>query len=213
MTPLFLGLDLGTTNAKAAAYDLHGNLVGERMVTYPTLYPHPGAAEQTIADWIAALSTACRQLMALLGQDKEALLAIGLSAHGPGVILIDATGQPLLPTSPIWQDRRSSPQGEELLQLLGEGWTGLGIARNSFPAQLKWTIEHFPQQAEQAAYALGIKEYLAYWLTGEIATEPSQVAGGEQWSPKLIEASGWDVRRLAPVQSASALVGWELSIS
>ena len=205
--PLFLGLDLGTTNAKAAIYDGPGKLIGAQTVAYPTAYSEPGGAEQRLADWTTALTQACHQLMNTMGNRARDLVAMGLSAHGPGVVLLDERGQPLLPTSPIWQDTRCTLQGEALLTTLGRAWTGLHLARNSFPAQLKWTRERYPAQAAQARYALGIKDYLVYWLTGALVTEPSQVAGGLVWWPELMTASGWGVEQLPPVQPATAVVG------
>lgn len=189
--PLFLGLDLGTTNAKAAIYDGRGKLIGAQTVAYLTAYSEPGGAEQRLADWTTALTQACHQLMNTMGNRARDLVAMGLSAHGPGVVLLDERGQPLLPTSPIWQDTRCTLQGEALLTTLGRAWTGLHLARNSFPAQLKWTRERYPAQAAQARYALGIRDYLVYWLTGALVTEPSQVAGGMVWWPELMAASGW----------------------
>ena len=204
---LFLGLDLGTTNAKAALYDGQGKLIGAQTVAYSTAYSEPGGAEQRLVDWTDALTQACHQLMSIIGDQARDLVAIGLSAHGPGVVLLDERGQPLLPTSPIWQDKRCTVHGEVLLATLGKAWTGLHLARNSFPAQLKWAIERFPVQAAQARYALGIKDYLVYWLTGALVTEPSQVAGGMVWWPDLMAASGWAVGQLPPVLPASTVVG------
>lgn len=207
ITPLFLGLDLGTTNAKAGAYDLSGKLVAAGSASYPTFYPQPGWAEQRIADWFAALSSAIRQLMATLGERKHDLLAIGLSAHGPGLVPIDASGNFLTATSPIWQDTRAISEGKWLLERIGGAWTGLGMALHSFPPQLKWLIDHEPALMGLTQTVLGIKDALTFWLTGEIATEPSQVVGGVDWSPRLIEACGWSLDRLPPVRAATDIVG------
>jgi sugar (pentulose or hexulose) kinase len=205
--PLFLGLDLGSTNAKAALYDSQGTLVGEQAVAYPTDYSQPGGAEQRLTDWTDALTQACRGLMAKIGDRSRDLAAIGLAAHGPGVILLDGAGAPLLPTSPTWQDTRCTAHGETLLKTVGTAWTGLHIARNSFPAQLKWIAERDPAQAAQAHYAVGIKDYLIYWLTGALLTEPTQVAGGHEWAPALIAASGWTVTQLPRVAPATQIAG------
>jgi xylulokinase len=205
--PLLLGLDLGTTNAKAAVYDPTGRLVAAYTVAYPTSYPQPGWAEQRPADWIAALTAACQQVMAVLGARKDALVGIGLSTHGPGVVLTSDQGQPLLPTSPIWQDTRCLAHGQRLIDQVGAGWSGLGMLPNSFPAKLAWLVEHEPHAAQQARYALGIKDYLAYWLTGQVACEPSTVAGDTHWWPSLFAALGWSVERLAPVAPSTAVVG------
>jgi len=204
---LFLGLDLGTTNAKAAAYDGRGQVVGVGTAGYPTAYPQPGWAEQRPADWVTALTTATRQLMAALGSRKQDLVAIGLSAHGPGVVLVDGQGQPLLETSPTWQDTRCLVQGQRLIDQVGLGWAGQGMADNNFPPKLRWIIEHHPAVARQARYALGVKDFLVHWLTGEFATEPTTTAGGTAWWTPVFAACGWPVERLPAILPSTSVVG------
>lgn len=204
---LLLGLDLGTTNAKAAAYDLHGTLIGECTASYPTSYPQPGWAEQRPAEWTTALTAACRHLMAQLGPREADLVGVSLSAQGPGLLLVDDAGQPLLATSPNWQDTRCREQGKRLIEQVGLGWASFGMPRNSFPAKLLWAIEHHPQEARQARYALGIKDYLVHWLTGEFATEPSTTAGGDVWWTPVFDACGWSVDRLPRIVGSQEIVG------
>ncbi|MCE7980748.1 MAG: hypothetical protein DYG89_06105 [Caldilinea sp. CFX5] len=204
---LFLGLDLGTTNAKAAAYDGRGRLVGATTAAYPTAYPQPGWAEQRPTDWQKALTAAIAELMAALGSRKADLVAIGLSAHGPGVVLVDAQGQPLLETSPTWQDTRCLAQGQWLIDQVGLGWAGQGMGDNSFPPKLRWISEHHPAVARRARYALGIKDFLVHWLTGEFATEPTTTAGGASWWTPVFDACGWSVDRLPAIAPSTAVIG------
>lgn len=205
--PLFLGLDLGTTNAKAAAYDGHGVMVGTGVAAYPTSYPQPGWAEQRPADWLMALTTATQQLLATLGDRKADLVAIGLSAHGPGVVLVDDRGQPLLPTSPTWQDTRCLAQGQWLIDTVGLGWAGQGMPENSFPPKLRWIIKNHPAVAQQARYALGVKDFVAHWLTGEFATEPTSTGGDQTWWTPVFEACGWSIARLPPIVPSTTVIG------
>lgn len=204
---LFLGLDLGTTNAKAAAYDLQGRLVGAGTAAYPTAYPQPGWAEQRPADWQTTLTAAIRQLMSTLGRHKNDLVAIGLSAHGPGVVLVDEQGQPLLPTSPTWQDSRCLAQGQWLIEQVGLGWAGQGMADNSFPPKLRWIIEHHPEVARRARYALGVKDFLVHWLTGEFATEPTTTSGSVNWWTPVFDACNWPVDRLPAIVPSTTIIG------
>lgn len=204
---LVLGLDLGTTNAKAAAYTLAGALVGAGIASYPTTYPQPGWAEQRPADWQRALTAATQQLLAVLGSRKHDLVAIGLSAHGPGVVLVDEQGQPLLETSPTWQDTRCLAQGQRLIEQVGLGWAGQGMADNSFPPKLCWVIEHHQAVARRARYALGIKDFLVYWLTGEFATEATTTAGGTTWWPPVFTACDWTLEKLPPIVPSMTVVG------
>lgn len=205
--PLFLGLDLGTTNAKAVAYDGCGKVAGAGVAAYPTTYPQPGWAEQRPADWVTALTMAIQQLLTTLGDHKADLVAIGLSAHGPGVVLVDGAGQPLLATSPTWQDTRCLAQGQWLIDKVGLGWAGQGLPDNSFPPKLRWIIEHHPAVAQQACYALGIKDFILHWLTGEFATEPTSTGGGESWWTPVFDACGWSTARLPPIVPSTTVIG------
>src|SRR3954465_7138623 len=105
--PLLLGLDLGTTNAKAAVYDSHGILRTAAAVSYKTYFLRPGWAEQHPADWKRALTAAVRKVVKALGDDVNDLAGIALSTHGPGMLLVDAQGKPLLDMCQTWQDERS----------------------------------------------------------------------------------------------------------
>lgn len=205
--PLLLGLDLGTTNAKAAAYTLQGQLIAAGIATYPTHYLQAGWAEQRPADWIAALTEATQALVTALGPRKHDLVALGLAAHGPGVVLVDGQGQPLLETSPTWQDMRCLAQGKWLIDTVGLGWAGQGMPDNSFPPKLRWIVEHHPAVAKQARYALGIKDFLVHWLTGEFATEPTTTAGGDVWWEPVFAACDWPLDRLPQIAPAHTVIG------
>jgi sugar (pentulose or hexulose) kinase len=145
--------------------------------------------------------------MRQLGPRKRDLIGSSLSAQGPGLVLVDSEGRPLLETCPNWQDTRCLEQGERLIQQVGLGWASFGMPRNSFPAKLLWAVEHHPLAAQQARYALGIKDYLVHWLTGEFATEPSTTAGGDSWWTPVFDACGWPVDRLPRIVGSQEIVG------
>ncbi|MBX3065006.1 MAG: hypothetical protein KF726_18640 [Anaerolineae bacterium] len=207
MSDLLLALDLGTTNAKAAVYDVQGTRLAEAAVSYPTYFPQPGWAEQRPADWTQALAAALRQVTAALGERANEMIGIGLSAHGPSLVLIDAEGAPLIETSATWQDERCTPQGQWLRQKLGHLWSGMGSPLHNLLPRLLWTQEHFPAAVKQARYALSIKDYLVCWLTGEVATEPSSGPGAAAWEAEVIAACGWSLDRLPPVFAPTQIVG------
>jgi xylulokinase len=204
---LLIGLDLGTTNAKAVAYTLEGETVAQASAAYPAFYPQPGRAEQRPADWTAALSRVLRELMISLGERKRELVGIGLSAHGPGLVLVDANGSLLTDTCATWQDERFIPQGQRLLDAVGPEWLGLGMPMSGFPARLLWMIEEQAEVAANATYALGVKDYLVGWLTGHFATEPSSGPGRADWWSLVFEGIDWPLERLAPVLPSTATAG------
>lgn len=205
--PITLGLDVGTTNVKAAGFLEDGRVVAAASQSYPTYYPQRGWAEQRPADWEAAITTTLRELLTELGADAGRIVALGLSAHAPGLVPVDASGAPLLERIPIWQDERSRDQGERLLEEVGPDWVGLGMPFAAFAAKLKWFAETYPELARETQHALGIKAYLAGWLTGRHATDPSSEPGRiERWR-RVCRACGWSLDQLPPVLPASEVVG------
>jgi xylulokinase len=207
MPRVLIGLDLGTTNAKAAAYDLDGQTLAEAAVGYPTYYPAAGWAEQQPRDWLTALADVLRKLSADLGERRRDVAGLALSAHGPGLVLVDEHGQSLTQFCPTWQDERCVEQGRRLLDAVGPGWIGIGMPLSGFPAKLLWAVEHQSDAARRAKYALGVKEYVVCWLTGQVVTEPSSGPGNADWWPPVFAACGWPVRKLARVMPSTAVAG------
>jgi len=204
---LFVGLDVGTTHVKAAAFRPDGEQLALAVRGYPTHYPHPGWAEQSPADWQRAVRDCLGDLLDGLGREADRIGAIGLSAHAPSLIPVDAQGRSLLERVPIWQDERSVPQAQSLLDEIGVEWVGLGMPFASFAAKLRWLTETHPAIAADAAYALGVKSYLALWLTGQLATDPSSEPGSTAaWDP-VCRACGWSLDRLPPVLPADVILG------
>ncbi len=204
--PLLIGVDLGTTNGKVACYDLQGRLWAEAARTYPTYRPRPGWHEQDPRDWIAALGSALREVSDQLGPRVEDVAALSVSSFGPGLVMLDSGGEPLA-HCPTWQDERSRPQGQRLVEAVGADWIGPAPPLTGFPAKLLWAIEEMPDQIAHAAWVLGIKDYLLYWLTGEIVTEPSSISGGKEWYVPVFEYIGWPLERLPRVIASTASPG------
>jgi sugar (pentulose or hexulose) kinase len=204
---LLIGLDLGTSHVKAAAFRPDGQRVAEAAAAYPTHYPLPGWAEQSPADWEAAIAAALQALLVRLGPQTRQVAALALSCHAPGLVPVDAQGLPLLERVPIWQDERSMEHARRLLQAIGPDWVGLGMPFASFPAKLCWFIEAHPAAARRAAFALGVKAYLIHWLTGRYATDPSSEPGASPAWQSLCAECGWSLDRLAPTRPAAEVVG------
>jgi len=204
---LLLGLDIGTTHVKAAAFRLDGQAAAEALRAYPTYYPQAGWAEQCPQDWHEAVRACLQELVTRLGSRVDQVVAMGLSAHAPGLIPVDSRGAPLIERVPIWQDERSVEQARSLLRSIGPEWVGLGMPFASFAAKLKWFTETHPGLAGQARYALGVKAYLAHWLTGRYATDPSSEPGNDEGWQTMCGACDWSLDRLAPVVPATEVLG------
>ncbi len=197
-----ISFDLGTGGNKASLYDLHGNCLASAFVPYATQYPQVGWHEQRPADWWTAVIESARQLMKSSGTDKNEIACLGISGHSLGAVPIDAAGNLLRESTPIWSDVRAQAQVEDFFKKVGaEHWymtTG-----NGFPAacytvfKVMWYRDREPDMFQQASKILGTKDYINFKLTGLIKTDYSYASGtgiydliGWKYNPEFIEASG-----------------------
>ncbi|MCK4925121.1 MAG: hypothetical protein KAS61_09110, partial [Spirochaetes bacterium] len=63
MSDYLVGIDVGTTGAKALVVDLRGNLLGSGYREYPCLYPKPNWVEQDAELVIQKTFEACREAL------------------------------------------------------------------------------------------------------------------------------------------------------
>ena len=96
MKAAVMGLDLGTTLCKCAAYDAAGRQLALASRWVDTDRTIPNGAQQQATDWIRAITGALSEAAQQMDAAVE-VVAIGVSAHGPGVVLTDKDAAPLCP--------------------------------------------------------------------------------------------------------------------
>jgi len=174
---LTLGIDLGTSAIKITALGLDDAPAGEASADFETIVSAPLAAEQSPADWIAALRAAMQRLAAELeASDRDwrsRIAAIGLTGQLPTLVCLGKEG-PVAPAI-TWKDGRA------------DAWAATRIARGDHYPRTGMPIDgrylgpmwqfHFEHRTEEVEYVLSAKDYLLQVLTGEHVTEPSTAAG------------------------------------
>lgn len=207
MGDLFLAMDIGTSNVKAAAIDAQGRTFAAVSHAYSTYRPRPGWAEQDPRDWIRTLSNVLKSLSSELGPHQGDLVGCALSGHGPTLVLADARGEPLQ-LAPTWQDFRSLAQGERLLQEANaRDWLSMGPLRTGRAAKLLWARQNWPDAFEKCRWVMGVKEYVHLWLTGKAASEPSSGPGSMEWPAGIFEHIGLPMRKLPDVYPITHQLG------
>ncbi|HZW03496.1 MAG TPA: FGGY family carbohydrate kinase, partial [Anaerolineaceae bacterium] len=206
MGQLVIGLDLGTTFCKAAAYELDGTLRASATAAIATRRPAPGWAEQDPLDWTAAIQAVLSECAASLGSDARAVAAIGVSSHGPGLIPTDEHFRPLA-LAPIWQDQRAAGLLPELLERIGCDWVGLGMPESSFVMKLFWAQRNQAETIDRAAYLFDVKGFLLATLTGRVVDESSCSPGGRGWNQATFERLGVDLEKLPETVPSLSVIG------
>jgi xylulokinase len=203
---LLIGMDLGTTNGKVTCYDMEGRVQAEAVHFHPSRMPQPGWYEQEPREWLEVLGQGLREVATQLGPRAGEIAGIAVSNFGPGLVLLDESGEPLAP-SPTWQDERCRAQGQKLLDEAGSDWVGLGPPLTGFPAKLLWAVENRPDLMAQAQFATDIKGYLINWLTGQPSTDPSSGPGSNSWWRPVFDYIRWPFDKLPRVVASTNSAG------
>src|SRR5450631_4643490 len=81
-----IGIDLGTTGARAVRSDERGTVVASKTAEYPLLTPQPGWTEQEPEDWWTA---ACTAIRAVVAASDAPLAAAGVTGQMHGAVFLD----------------------------------------------------------------------------------------------------------------------------
>ena len=174
-----LGIDLGSSVAKVALYDLDGALLCMESQQIPTLQPQPEWVERDMTVVWSQTASAIQAVLKTSGIDPKQIAAIGCTGHGNGLYLLDKSGQALGNAIQSIDTRGT----KRLKQWSDEGiLTALRpyTRQQSYPAQtitlLAWMRDHNPERYAQIGHILLCKDYINYCLTGEIATDLSDMS-------------------------------------
>ena len=176
-----LGIDIGTSACKIAAFDRDFNLAEMVTKEYKVYYPEAGFAQQNPNEWWSAVCEGIRELKTPL----EKVEAIGIDGQGWSCIPVDKNGE-VLHDTPIWFDTRATAECEIIEEIVGA--TALGrpqkdnIITNSVQPsyttpKVLWFKKNMPQVYENARYFLQSNSFIAYKLTGNVSQDKSQGYG------------------------------------
>ena len=219
---LVIGVDVGTTGAKAVLTTEAGQILAEYSSEYDVLTPRPLWAEQWPEVWLDGLAGAIRGLLERAAIDTSEVRAMTVSSlYGGSGIPVDANMEPLRPCL-IWMDRRAREETdwvkreiplEELVRV-----TGNGVDSYYGFTKILWIKRHEPDVWKRIRYLLPPNAYLIYRLTGELAVDHSSAGniGGvydmaaRTWSQTMTDALGIPMAMLPERLVASADVVGEL---
>jgi xylulokinase len=218
MGDLLLGIDVGTYSSKGVLCRPDGEVVDEARADHELSVPRPGWAEHD-ADriWWGDLVAIARRLTARLST-SDRIAAVAVSAIGPCLLPIDATGRALRPAILYGIDVRAAAQIDELERRYGrEALVELGGMRLTSQAvgpKILWLREHEPDIYESAAQFLTATSYLVRRLTGETVIDRHTASHFNplidlthlEWDERFAEGIT-DLKRLPNLRWSNEIVG------
>ena len=212
-----IGLDVGTSGAKALLVDQEGTVVADATATYPLLTPRPGWAEQNPEEWWDASCNAIRATVAEAQVAAGDIIGLGLSGQMHGSVFLDAHNQVIRPAI-LWCDQRTAAQCDAITERIGVERVveeTLNPVLTGFQApKVLWLREKEPENYARLASLLLPKDYVRFMLTGEFATDVSDASGTSllnvaqrRWSGVMLEGLELEERLLPKVYESVEVTG------
>ena len=165
---MYIGVDLGSTNIKAAIYDKEFCLIDRqnRPVNY--------IRDNGFVEFDAVAY--CNDLIGLLGDMMRSngishIDEIAFTGQAESLVVLGANGKPLM-NAISWMDERSVEECKELAEKFDsrtcEEITGQMAVLPTWPAtKILWLKHNRPEIYDNAATYMLLKDYIVYCLTGE----------------------------------------------
>ena len=206
MEPAFIGVDVGTTSARAGIFTADGTLLATARQPIAIWHEAGDIVEQSSPDIWTACTEAVRAVLKEAGQSPSTVRGIGFDATC-SLVVLDRGGNPLSVSGSgdprrnviVWMDHRAIAQadrinetGDEVLRYVG----GI-ISPEMETPKLLWLKEHLPATYHGAGHFFDLADYLTYRATGittrsmcTLTCKWTYLAHERRWSRRYFERIG-----------------------
>ena len=206
---MVIALDVGTSSARAAAYDDTGRRVEHRFhsESYTPSTTAEGGVEHDPARLLDAIAT-CLDAVATADHSDQ-IIGVGVSTFWHGLCGFDRAGGAVTPLY-MWADTRSTDDADLLRGALDaealHARTGCALHASYWPAKLRWLLRTRPVETRRVARWGSFGEYLELALFGEAVTSVSMASAtglfdqdAGRWDAEALAAAEIDDSRLFPL--------------
>ncbi len=217
MDELLLGIDVGTTGAKAALVSPDGRVSATAQSEYALRHIRPGWVEQDPEDWWQGVCLVIRRVLASVQSAAARVAALAVSSQAPTLLPLGRGGAPLRPAM-IWMDRRAEAEAKKFEEILGDGtvYRVTGNRPDAFyvAPKLLWFKTHEPQLLAKTYRFVQVNGYINYRLTGEFSLDSAHAAllqmrnyATGEWDKPLCNVCGIEPGHFPEVKAAHCLLG------
>lgn len=155
-SPLFIGIDLGTSGCRAIAINSNGEIKAEAK----SHYPNKDHKLQTPNDWWQATQEVLRTITSKV--NHQHIQSIAVDGTSSTVLLCNDEGQPLTPAV-MYDEQHAKPQAEFLKQYAPKD--SIVLSATSGLAKVLWLLEH--HQVNEPFHIV----HQADWIAGQLTQQ------------------------------------------
>lgn len=211
-----IGVDVGTTNVKSAAYNVRGRTVASASRRHVVAQPQPGWAEYDPETLFTDVAATLREVVAALPEDSR-VAGVAVSSMAETAVALGNHGDALRPAI-AWHDERTHEQAAWWRREVGEDEvariSGLPIVPIFGIHKLMWVRDHEPDVFARVRSWLNVADYIAFRLCGRQATDYSLGSrlmvmdlATRTWSTALLDACEIDAGLFAELVPSGAAIG------
>ncbi len=222
MKKYILGLDEGTTSARAVVFDMTNNkILSNCSQPIKQIYPQKSWVEQDALQIVDAQLKAVEKALSSANVSASDLCAVAITNQRESIIAWDSQTSMPIYNSICWQDKRTSKEIANLSESDKKkikACTGL-IADPYFSAsKMAWILKNVPlaqKLAKVGRLKMGtIDSYLAYKLTGKFVTDTTNASRtmlmnihSLSWDDNMLKL--WDIPKncLPDIVDSDCVVG------
>lgn len=202
-----IGVDIGTSSAKAIAFDMNGNVLNKSNIGYPIINPHPSWSEQDPEEIFHAVLKTIRNVVSENHSKGNVLAGVSFSSAMHSLISVDEGGD-YLTNCIIWADTRSkdyadkikhSKEGHEIYMK-----SGTPIHPMSPLCKLAWMKDNMEDIFKRTFKFISIKEYVFYKLFGKYVVDYGLASATGlfniydlKWNEESLEVAGITEEKLS----------------
>ena len=178
MRQAFIGVDVGTTSARAGIFDPQGALLATARHPLALWREAGDIVEQSSADIWNACVSAVHAAMASAKLSPASIGGFGFDATC-SLVVLDRAGQPLTvsPTGEaqrnviVWMDHRAIAEARRINEIGDEvlRYVGGVISPEMQTPKILWLKEHLPKTYQAAGHFFDLADYLTFRATGNAA--------------------------------------------
>lgn len=212
---MYLGVDLGSTNIKAALYDKGMQLIDRRSI--PVRYIREnGFVEFDATEYTKELIELLRVI--LQENNVHYVCEISFTGQAESLVVVGKDGTPLM-NAISWMDERSTEECSELESLFTkeecEAVTGQQAVLPTWPAtKILWLKKNKPEVFNNAQTYMLLKDFVVFYLTGNKFSDMSiatfsfyfDIYNKCYWK-KMLDAIDIDETKLPPLAEPCSVAG------
>lgn len=219
MKSCVVGIDVGLTSVKAAAFDGAGNEIATKSAANPRSAVSPTRQETDMDQLWQVVVQVLAALTDTLAEEQWVVEAVAATGHGNGLYLVDDALKPVRPAIASTDTRAAAtvtsidPESIERVRLL----TGSVPWAGQAPVLLRWLHDTEPQTLEASRWAFTCKDWITACLTGVPGTDYSDASASglvrlstREYEPAVLDLMGLPPevgRLLPPLRDSDEVVG------